>query len=492
MPVVSAVAVAIRDSLTEYQHVTMAKDKSTKKAAAPKVEATKVKSGRVAKAEDPKVKSKDVAKKVTEATKKSKKSKKEPTPEPSSSSESDSDEEMDSASSSDSESEAEAKPVAKKAAKKEESSDSSDSESSEDEKPAAKADSSDSDSDSSDDEAEAKPAAAKAASSDSDSSDSESEDEKPAAKADSSDSDSDSSDSEEKVEEPSKKRKAEEAPATSSKKVKVTAQGQFGEPSKVLFVGGLSWNVDEDWLSKEFEEFSPVSVRVITHADSGRSKGFSYVEFTDVDAATEALNAKHGTDLDGRTLKCDFSTPRDNSNRSYDKNQVGARANTFGDKQQGAPSTTLFVGNVSFNTTTDSLTGYFSEFGSINSIRLPTDRETGAPKGFGYVEFGSVDEAKAALEGLNGADVDGRNIRLDFAAPRDPSSGGGGFGGGRGGGGRGGGRGGFGDRGGRGGGGRGRGGFGDRGGRGGRGGGRGGSTNRGGFGDFQGNRMSFD
>ncbi|KAH0400665.1 RNA-binding domain-containing protein, partial [Aureobasidium melanogenum] len=448
----------------------MAKDKSTKKAAAPKVEATKVKSGRVTKAEDPK-KSKDVAKKVVEATKKSKKSKKEPTPEPSS----DSDEEMDSdsSSSSDSESEAEAKPVSKKA-KKEESSDSSDSDSSdsEDEKPAAKAESSDSDSDSdsSDDESAAKPAAKKADSDDSDSSDSESEDEKPAAK-ESSDSDSDSSDSDseeevKKTEEPSKKRKAEEAPDASSKKVKITAEGQFGEPSKVLFVGGLSWNVDEDWLSKEFEEFSPVSVRVITHADSGRSKGFSYVEFADVDAATQALNAKHGTDLDGRTLKCDFSTPRDNSNRSYDKNQVGARANAFGDKQQGAPSTTLFVGNVSFNTTTDSLTGYFSEFGSINSIRLPTDRETGAPKGFGYVEFGSVEEAKAALEGLNGADVDGRNIRLDFAAPRDNNGGGGGgFGGGRGGG-RGG-RGGFNDRGGRGGGRGGRGGFGDRGGRGG-------------------------
>ncbi|KAI4751072.1 RNA-binding domain-containing protein, partial [Aureobasidium sp. EXF-8845] len=284
--------------------------------------------------------SKDVAKKAVEATKKSKKSKKEPTPEPSS----DSDEEMDSDSDSSSESEAEAKPVSKKAAKKEDSSDSSDSDSSEDEKPAAKAVAAaeSSDSDSSDDEAEAKPAAKKA---DSDSSDSESEDEKPAAAKDTSDSDSDSSSDDEDVEmteEPSKKRKAEEAPAASAKKVKITAEGQFGEPSKVLFVGGLSWNVDEDWLSKEFEEFSPVSVRVITHADSGRSKGFSYVEFTDVDAATEALNAKHGTDLDGRTLKCDFSTPRDNSNRSYDKNQVGDRAKTFGDKQQGAPSTTLF------------------------------------------------------------------------------------------------------------------------------------------------------
>lgn len=119
-------------------------------------------------------------------------------------------------------------------------------------------------------------------------------------------------------------------------------------------------------------------------------------------------------------------------------------------------------------------------------IRLPTDRETGEPKGFGYVTFASIDEAKAALEAMQGAYISSRPVRLDYSQPRPQNDAGGrgGFGGrGRGGdrGGRG--RGGFG-------GGRGRGGF-DRGGRGG-GRGRGGSTNRGGFGDFKGQKVSFD
>ena len=82
---------------------------------------------------------------------------------------------------------------------------------------------------------------------------------------------------------------------------------------------------------------------------------------------------------------------------------------------------TLFVGNISFEADESTLTQYFQEHGSINSIRLPTDRETGAPKGFGYVEMGSIEEAQAALEALQGADVAGRPIRLDYAASRDPS-----------------------------------------------------------------------
>lgn len=114
--------------------------------------------------------------------------------------------------------------------------------------------------------------------------------------------------------------------------------------------------------------------------------------------------------------------------------------------------------------------------------------DTGNRKGFGYIQFDSIDSSRKAVEEMNGAQIAGRAIRTDFSTPRDPSSGGGrggdrgGRGGGRGGGFRGG-RGG--DRGGRGGfGGRGRGG--DRGSRG------GGSRNRGGFGDFQGQKKRFD
>jgi nucleolin len=138
----------------------------------------------------------------------------------------------------------------------------------------------------------------------------------------------------------------------------------------------------------------------------------------------------------------------------------------------------------------------FGEYGEIKAIRLPTDQESGQLKGFGYVEYSSVDEAREALKELQGVDLAGRSARLDFSTPRQntgdsPRGGRGGRGGFNDRGGRGGGRGrgGFGDRGGFGGrgGGRGRGGFNDRGGRG----GRGGSTNRGGMGDFQGKKMTF-
>jgi nucleolin len=185
-------------------------------------------------------------------------------------------------------------------------------------------------------------------------------------------------------------------------------------------------------------------------------------------------------------MNIDFSTPRSNDNAGF-KERTNDRAKRFGD-QKSTPSDTIFVGNISFDATNDMISEAFQEYGTITRVSLPTDQETGAPKGFGYVGFSSVDEAQAALEALNGADIAGRAIRLDFATPRSNDGGssrGGSFGRG---GGRG--RGGFGDRGGRGG--RGRGGFGDRGGRGGGRGGRGGSSyNRGGFGDFKGTKMTF-
>lgn len=118
--------------------------------------------------------------------------------------------------------------------------------------------------------------------------------------------------------------------------------------------------------------------------------------------------------------------------------------------------------------------------------------ETGNRKGFGYIQYDSIDSSREAVEKMNGAFIAGRAIRTDFSTPRDPSSGGGrgGRDGGRGGfrGGRGGGdRGDRGGRGGRGGGFRGGRGGGDRGGRGG-----GASRNRGGFGDFAGSKKKFD
>ena len=72
--------------------------------------------------------------------------------------------------------------------------------------------------------------------------------------------------------------------------------------------------------------------------------------------------------------------------------------------------------------------------GDVKSVRLPTNPETGKPKGFGYVEFTDIEAAKKAYEGVSGTEIDGRPVRLDYSQPRDNNGGGrGGRGGGRGG-----------------------------------------------------------
>ncbi len=121
----------------------------------------------------------------------------------------------------------------------------------------------------------------------------------------------------------------------------------------------------------------------------------------------------------------------------------------------------LYVGNLSFSTSEAQLRDLFAQHGEVTSASLFMDRETGRPRGFGFVEFANDDHARAAIAALDGKNVDGRDIKVNEAKPREAGGGGGrgGFGGGRGGGGGGGGRGGFG---------------GGGGGRGGSGGGRGG------------------
>ena len=133
----------------------------------------------------------------------------------------------------------------------------------------------------------------------------------------------------------------------------------------------MSWNVDDEWLYREFEEFGELTgARVVTDRDSGRSKGFGYVEFVNAADAATALKAKKGTQIDGREANVDFSTPRDNS---APKDRANNRAKDFGDSQS-PPSDTLFLGNLSFGASEDMIGEAFGEHGTVVNVRLPTDQ----------------------------------------------------------------------------------------------------------------------
>lgn len=306
------------------------------------------------------------------------------------------------------------------------------------------------------------------------------------AKKDSSDSDSDDSDSDVPVIQKGSKKpesssdedeeESEDAkPVRKQSNVSTRSAKKSNDPDadkKELFVGNIPFSMSEDQLGEVFSEFGEVTNIKMPQQD-GRPKGFGFVEFADHASAAKAIKGLASKEFDGRTLKLNFSGGKP---PARDGGDFGGRPSFGGNGGDDSTATTLFCGNLGFNTQPDTLRQFFSSCGDIKDVRVAMNEE-GRSRGFAHIEFESNEGAKAALA-LNGQQVDGRDVRLDLSNSGGGRGGRGGRGGDRGGF-RGGDRGGFGGRGGfRGGD---RGGFrgGDRGGFGGRGGFRGGD--RGGF-----------
>ena len=97
-------------------------------------------------------------------------------------------------------------------------------------------------------------------------------------------------------------------------------------------------------------------------------------------------------------------------------------------------STKLYVGNLSFRTTSEELRDLFSQAGTVESASVIEDRDTGRSRGFAFVEMATAEDAATAIEQLNGKDFGGRNLTVNEARPKTDRGGGGGYGGNRGGG----------------------------------------------------------
>ena len=92
--------------------------------------------------------------------------------------------------------------------------------------------------------------------------------------------------------------------------------------------------------------------------------------------------------------------------------------------------TKIFVGNLSFQTTQEELLATFSQFGNVEQVNIVTDRDTGQPRGFAFVEMTNAQDAQKAIAQLNGAELNGRALNVNEARPKPGGSGGrGGFGG---------------------------------------------------------------
>ena len=93
--------------------------------------------------------------------------------------------------------------------------------------------------------------------------------------------------------------------------------------------------------------------------------------------------------------------------------------------------TNIFVGNLSYQTTQDDLHAAFAQYGGVERVNIVTDRDTGQPRGFAFVEMSDSQAAQAAITPLNGSELKGRALNVNEARPKPAGGGGGGYAGGR-------------------------------------------------------------
>ncbi len=190
-------------------------------------------------------------------------------------------------------------------------------------------------------------------------------------------------------------------------------QQQTSEPVK-LYVGNLGWETTSEDLQDAFRGFGNFEeCFVATDRATGESRGFGFVTFPDAEQASAAIEAKNGSTLDGRTLKVSVSRPKG----SYPPAVDGCK---------------VYIGNLELDTTQETLRSEFAKHGELVDITIVNDRATGASRGFAFATYAKPSDATNAIEALNGAEIDGRELRVNISRPREPRqrSGTSGYGGG--------------------------------------------------------------
>ncbi|XP_010264653.1 PREDICTED: 29 kDa ribonucleoprotein A, chloroplastic-like [Nelumbo nucifera] len=181
-------------------------------------------------------------------------------------------------------------------------------------------------------------------------------------------------------------------------------------PDLKLFVGNLPFSVDSAKLAALFEQAGNVEmVEVIYDKITGRSRGFGFVTMSTVEEVESAVQQFNGYELQGRALRVNSGRPP----RREDYPTRGPRGGASFD----APHR-VYVGNLSWGVDDLALETLFSEQGKVMEAKVVYDRESGRSRGFGFVTYSSAEDVNNAISSLNGADLNGRPIRVTMAEAR--------------------------------------------------------------------------
>lgn len=193
-----------------------------------------------------------------------------------------------------------------------------------------------------------------------------------------------------------------------------------------LYVGNLDYGTDENRLRETFEEFGKVTdVFLPMDRNTQRPRGFGFVTMSTRPSAEAAIAKMDQQQLDGRTIRVNEGRPKGQGppGGGGGRGGFGPGGRDGGFNAAGKEEVKLYVGNLSFHTDQETVQKFFEEYGEVKDCFLPTDRETNKVRGFAFVTMGAED-AQKACEATNGAELDGRTLRVNEAQPKGVRGGG--------------------------------------------------------------------
>ena len=187
-----------------------------------------------------------------------------------------------------------------------------------------------------------------------------------------------------------------------------------------LYVGNLPWTCDSAPLAEICQDIGVVeAVEVIYDQESGRSRGFAFVTMASEADARAVINALDGNDMGGRPLRVNYPQPKGERPR-FERSERPERGGFGGERRRDDNLNKLFVGNLTWGCDESQLHQLFSDYGKVVEARIVIDRDTGRSKGYGFVTLESASEVNSAIESLDGADFEGRQLRVNMAGDKPP------------------------------------------------------------------------
>ncbi|KAJ4898355.1 RNA-binding (RRM/RBD/RNP motifs) family protein [Raphanus sativus] len=181
-----------------------------------------------------------------------------------------------------------------------------------------------------------------------------------------------------------------------------------------LFIGGISWDTDEERLKEYFSSFGEVIEAVILKdRTTGRARGFGFVVFADPSVAETVIIQKHN--IDGRLVEAKKAVPRD------DQNTVTRSSSSLQGSPGGGRTRKIFVGGLPSSVTESDFKTYFEQFGTTTDVVVMYDHNTQRPRGFGFITYDSEEAIeKVLLKTFH--ELNGKMVEVKRAVPKELSS----------------------------------------------------------------------